>query len=148
MVRPWNLGYERSKSKAKGLYKKIGRVECPALNGELVSFTSNGFDHIVRKGRALRTKTEQKKRFALVPYLKGIVGNPAATIVTKTEPTREVVDRHGNKVTINTTAQFWAFYHWEKGFRIKVVVRQLGTGPKHFFSVMGQPPKTKKARRK
>jgi len=46
-MKTWGLGYEKSKHKAKRIYAKIGRVPSPALGGELVAFTSAGFNHLV-----------------------------------------------------------------------------------------------------
>jgi len=65
------------------------------------------------------------------------------------------VDRHGDKVLVTSTAEFWTFVEDIDDCKVKVVIRQLDTGgQKHFFSVMGdnviidkKVPKNKKSRR-
>jgi len=146
-MKSWNLGYRKSKEKAKGIYSKIGHIKSPALGDELVAFTSAGFNHLVRKGRIPRTKSEQKRRFALISHIEAMVKNPHATILYLRRDTKVIQDRHGNKELVQSVASFWTFIENVKGKEIKVVIRQLGTGaPKHFFSVMEgrkikKPPK-------
>lgn len=151
----WRLGYEKTKQKAKRLYSKIGRIQSPALNNEYVAFTSDGFNHLVRKGRIPRSKSEQKKRFILLPHAEKIITNPKAVMVYRTNKASYYVNRHGEKILTTSTAQFWTFIEKGNNFTIKVVVRQLNNGQKHFFSIMGnrmsakknikRPPKTKKS---
>ncbi len=137
-MKTWGLGYDKSKAKAKEIYSKLGRIECPALGGELVAFTSAGFNHLIRKGRIPRPKNEQKRRFALIPQIERIIKNPQAVILYKRQETRDVVNRHGDKITIQSVADFWTFVERVGGCEIKVVVREIvGRSSKHFLSVMG-----------
>ena len=64
-----NLDYEKSLQRAKNIYSKIGRIVSPALDNQTIIFSDIGFNHLVRKGRTLRTKNEQKKRFFVVPAI-------------------------------------------------------------------------------
>ena len=130
--------YEKTKRHAKRIYKRIGRVPCPALGDELVAFTSAGFNHMVRKGRIPRSKKDQQRRFVLVPFVERIIRNPHALIAYERRKTKTVVDRHGENIILKSTADFWTFMETTDDYVIKVVIRQLGErGPKHFFSVMG-----------
>lgn len=61
--------YEQLKLKAKKIYSKIGRISSPALNDEYVAFTNKGFTHLIRKGRNPRPRSEQIRRFLLIPYV-------------------------------------------------------------------------------
>lgn len=137
-MKAWKLGYEKAKQKAKALYIAIGQVPATALNGELVSFTGVGFNHLMRKGRIPRTRNEQKKRFVLVPYIKQVIQN-SRTVLEYRQTIEEIeIDRHGKKVLISSTAEFWKLVEKIDDCIVKVVIRQLDTGgPKHFFSVMG-----------
>lgn len=137
-MKTWGLGYEKSKAKAKEIYSKIGRVSCPALGGEPVAFTSAGFNHLVRKGRIPRPKNEQKRRFALISQIEQIIKNPKAVILYERKETRDVVNRHGDKITVQSVADFWTFVETVGECGVKVVVREIvGRSSKHFFSVMG-----------
>lgn len=131
------LGYEKAKKQAKQLYSRIGRIKCPALGDEYVFFTSAGFDHILRKGRIPRTRNEQKRRFTLLPYIESIIKNPDTKIAYRKSDIKEKVNRHGEKVLIESVAHFWTFREKINDCVIKVVVRQLANKDKHFFSVMG-----------
>ncbi len=103
------LGYEKAKKKAKTIYSKIGRINCPAIGDAHVFFGSLGFNHIMRKGRIPRTRNEQKRRFTLLPYIESMINNPKATIIYRKETVKEKVNRHGQKVLIESVAHFWAF---------------------------------------
>lgn len=131
------LGYDKAKQQAKQIYSKIGRIKCPALSDEYVLFTSAGFDHLLRKGRIPRTRNEQKRRFTLLPYVEQIVKNPTAKIVYRKTKIKENVNRHGEKILIESVAHFWTFVDKIDDCGIKVVIRQLENKNKHFFSVMG-----------
>lgn len=137
-MQAWNLGYEAAKKKAKEIYSKVGRIPCPAFNGELVAFNSKGFDHILRKGRIPRTRNEQKRRFVLIQYAERIVKNPKATILFEQRELKFEVDRHGEKVLLTSVAQFWTFVDKVGDCQVKVVIQQLGVGKqKYFLSIMG-----------
>jgi hypothetical protein len=142
----WSLGYEKAKEKAKNVYSKIGRVQCPALNDELIAFTNAGFNHLMRKGRIPRTRNEQKRRFILIKYIENIIKNPKATILYERSETKVVKNVHGDKVLVQSIADFWTFMDTVDGCRIKVVIRQLQPqGSKHFLSVMGDDIKIRKS---
>jgi len=154
-MKAWKLGYEKAKQKAKAIYSAIGHVPSDALDGEIVAFTSTGFNHLVRKGRNPRTRNEQKKRFVLVQYVEAMVKNPRAVIEYRQTIEKIEVNRHGETALIESVAEFWTFVEEIDDCTVKVVVRQLNTGgPKHFFSVMGdnvdidkRVSKNKKSRR-
>ncbi len=136
-MKTWGLGYKKSLEKAKRIYSKIGRIKCPALNNENISFSRLGFNHLVRKGRIPRTRNEQKRRFVLLPYTEKIIKNPKANISFLQKTVKNKVDRHGEKILVESTASFWTFIERVNSCKIKVVIRQLNHGDKHFFSVMG-----------
>ena len=135
-MKTWRLGYKKSLEKAKLIYSKIGRIKCPALNNESVSFSRLGFNHLVRKGRIPRTRNEQKRRFVLLPYIEKIIKNPRANISFVQKTVKNKVDRHGMKILVESMANFWTFIEKINACKIKVVIRQLNHGDKHFFSVM------------
>jgi hypothetical protein len=88
-----------------------------------------------------RTKNEQKRRFALIPFVKQILKNPKAVIEYRSNEIQYFTDRHGNKVLTTSVAQFWTFVEKIDGCEIKVVIRQINKNEPHFFSVMGDKVK-------
>ena len=135
-IKTWRLGYDKSKQKAKNIYSDIGWVRCHALGNEQVAFTRVGLNHLMRKGRKTRTKTEQKRRFVLIQFVEQIITDPNAIIEYRRYDVKEVRNHHGEKVTIKSIADFWTFVAYIKDCKIKVVIRQLENAEKHFFSVM------------
>lgn len=146
-MKTWNLGYEKSKKNAKKIYSKMGRISCPVFDGELISFTSDGFNHLIRKGRIPRTRNEQKRRFALVPYIEEIIRNPQAITFRKTEE-KYTVNRHGQNIRMTSIANFWTFHAKIKECNIKLVIRQIHHGPKQFQSIMSNDVKINRGKKK
>lgn len=147
-IETWGWGYTKSYNHAKRLYLGIGRIPCPAFNDELVAFNNRGFNHLVRKGRIPRTHNEQKKRFALIPYIEQIIRNPAALILFNQQEEKQHVNRHGDKILVTGMASYWRFIETIDGCKIKVVVRQFREEDKYFLSVMGDTVKVFKGNKK
>jgi hypothetical protein len=115
-------GYKNAKIVAQKFYTKIENIWCPPL-GVSVVFNRAGFQHLVRRGRIQRPKSEQKRRFALLVYVRDIISDQYAHI------------SYEKKFIGNTTAEFWIFNQRAVGVLITVVLRRIGNGNVHFFSV-------------
>ncbi len=111
---------------ARKEYKKIGYVECSAFSGEKIFFNKHGFNHLIRKKRKYRDKDEQIRRLALLPQAKIIL------ISSKQFSTYKISDKD---ISMNSKARFWSFIGKLKGEKITVIVRQINSGNKHFFSI-------------
>ena len=136
-MKTWGIGYDKSKERAKKIYKNIGIILSPALGGSEVLFSSIGFTHLLRKGRIPRPRNEQKKRFTLLEYAESIVRNPEAKIVYKEQERKVEIDRHGEKLIKTSKICFWTFIEKIEDCNVKVVISQVDAGKKHFFSIMG-----------
>lgn len=145
-MKTWNFGYKKCLEKAKNIYSQIGRISSPALNNN-INFTSIGFNHLIRKGRIPRTRNEQKRRFVLIPLIEKILKNPKAIIEYRKSDIKYLSNRHGNKILITSTAQFWTFVEKIDDCQIKVVIRQINESELHFFSIMGDKVKISKGKR-
>jgi len=111
--------------KAKEEYKKIGHVECPAFDNKKVIFNNYGFNHLIRKGQELRPIEIQIERINLTKKYATQILKSSYNYMTYLKD----VDKD------NHTAYFWSFISKKDGLNIRVVVRQLENGPKHFFSI-------------
>lgn len=129
-----NEDYENAKRKAKALYSKIGRVWCPALS-DYVSFNGMGFRHLVRKRGVPRSKKEQKRRFALLPFAEEIVRKSEVVVVRKEKETAQLAYRHQKREVNFVLAEFYSFVGNRNGRIVTVVVRRFEGGEKHFLSV-------------
>jgi hypothetical protein len=125
-----NNNYKAAKEKAKEFYGTIGTIFCRALDSNIV-FNRTGFDHLVQKERRMRPKSEQKRRFALLPFAKNILEthNGDITYKYRNYPQEKVGD------TDTTHMHFWALTARQNEKLIKIVIRQLDGGEKHFFSI-------------
>ena len=117
--------YSAIKEKAKKQYAEIGHVWCPFLN-ENIYFTKAGFKHLIWKGARQRPKTEQKRRFLLLSFVKNII--ESSDVVFKYE-------RRGG-------ADFWASTNIYGNKKITLILRQLDGQAKHFFSIFSDKQKT------
>jgi hypothetical protein len=114
--------YNELRKEAWDFYSKLEPITCPALGNERVMFSRSGFNHLLRKNGALRSRPEQVRRLRLLIHIVPLLTNPKSAVVCRIEP----------------TATFWAFSKREGGFLITTIVRQINNGQKHFFSVMNE----------
>lgn len=139
------MGYLACKKWAKKFYKKIGAVLSPALNNQYVSFNNTGFNHLIRK-LSMRSRNEQKRRFLLLPRAELIIKNPEVIIVYKKEDKKVLIKKKGMKILKGSVIHYWTFVYFTDSKRIKVVVRQINNGQKHFYSIMDKKVDKQKTR--
>ena len=106
----------------------IGYIECPAFRSEKVYFNRNGFDHLLRKNGKFRPINEQVRRIQLI--------SKAILVIQTSSQFQSTLLNTEN----HHPALFWAFSKTMDTVEIRVVVRQLGDGKKHFFSVIDMHP--------
>jgi hypothetical protein len=129
-----NDSYEETRWKAKEFYGNIGCVWCPSLN-DSVTFNSAGFRHLIWQGKTLRRQKEQIRRFTLLPDAASILSNLGGDKEQRTIERLSKIDRHGKRTDVKIRIKFWGLAQEISGRRIKVIVRQIGNGKKHFFSI-------------
>lgn len=120
--------YKKIKEEAKELYRVIGQVWCPRLN-DYVFFNKKGFDHFIWKGKSSRPKIDQINRFSLIKYAPLIISDASASM------THSLWTHH---TSLKPTIHFWGFTSRTEKKSIRVVVRQIGKGRKHFFSIFSE----------
>ncbi len=115
-----NNDYWQKRIEAKAYYSNIKKVACPAFSGEEIIFNTYGFTHLIRKYGVLRPESDQIRRFSLLKYAALILDDENIC------PTYNQVE----------TVEFWMFSKVINGRTIKVIVRKIPNGKKHFFSIM------------
>ncbi len=108
--------------KIRDFYTKIGSIPCPAFNNDKVYFTDTGFKHLIEKNRKLRTKDDRNRRFILIKHVPQMLGK------AKSFSTYRKSEIGGS------VAHFWSI---EKN-PVVIIIRQIGKGNKHFFSVFSK----------
>jgi len=129
--------YLELRRQAEDLYKTFGKIKCPVFKDNYIHFTSEGFNHLVyRIKKQERDKSVQILRFELLSKAKQLV-EVSTTIQEYEEYFRQIeVRRYKAKQTINIKVRDVGLFGIIKGFRIKVVIRQVGNGEKKFHSVI------------
>ena len=107
-------------------YSKIRYICCPAFNNEKIYFNKHGLIHILRKGSRYRNPKDILRRINFFPIVKVILSQE-----------RDIFEYRTTKIK-NSFGQFWTIRMKTEFVCIKVVIRQLNNGSKHFFSVMGK----------
>lgn len=129
--------YDKIRQDAENFYKKIGKVLCPVFN-ELVYFNAEGFNHLVYKqAHSERDKNAQIAKFKLLARAKELIAK-TATYQEYDESIKEFeVKKYKKKVRESRRVRYWGIIAIINGWKIKVIIRQVGdNGLKHFWSVI------------
>jgi hypothetical protein len=129
-----NESYAVAKQEARALYAKIRQVWCPVLSANII-FNKAGFKHLFHKHRKFRTKNEQRRRIALLPYAKEILGTYQAEVIYQKRSVSLGIKINGKKIKVDATTHFWALTKTQDNKTIRIIVRQFEGQEKHFFSI-------------
>lgn len=114
------MKYEDIKSKAYRQYKKINTLYCPYLKVR-VKFTGKGFWHIIYTGRnEKRDTSSQQLRFKLL--------EKAVQVIQLTTTLQEYEE--------TTQIKYFGFIAIIDGWKIKIIIKQIGHGAPFFWSVI------------
>ena len=116
------------KIQAKNFFKQNKFVKSPAFPKEKVVFNSKGLNHLFYEGGVKKPSRPLKEAQARVKLLPSALKVLQRMPFTQEEST--LVNKEG-KVCI-----YWAFEAVVYQRRIKIIVRQIGKGQKHFWSVI------------
>ena len=113
------------KRKAKEIFRKTKSVKCPAFPDERISFNSKGLNHVFyRTHRRPRELRQSAIRIKLLPRaIKMLQAMP-------------IYQDEISYVIGGRKLSFWSFEGVVDERRVKVIVRQIGSGKKHFWSVI------------
>ena len=117
--------FEEFIRKTREKYTETGPMPCPAFGNELIYFKKSYFKHLLRKRGILRSESEQKRKLILFKY--------ALEIIKSTKVIDEY--RKGKKINDPEAGQFWALSKIYGNRKVSVIIRQIGSNQKHFFSV-------------
>jgi hypothetical protein len=126
------------KTEAETFYRSTVKIKCPALKAD-VHFTSDGFHHLrYDNTRAERSKSEQINKLMYLPEAVNIVNT--TTTVQEYRAALQAVGKPANdgfrKMVRAEYYAFSAIINIQRGIRIRVVIRRLGDGLFHFWSLM------------
>lgn len=114
------------KDQIKKIFDKNNKeISCPAFAGEKITFNAKGINHLIYKGN--RSRREASRIETNIRLL------PSAIKVLKLMP---LAQEETYYIREDTKYLFWTFEAIVDERRIKVIVRQVGKGKKHFWSVI------------
>jgi len=119
------MNYLSLKAETKERYSKFEKVMCPALQ-MYVNFNSKGFNHITFKNdRNPRTIGDQINRLKILDTAYELIK------FTNTFQEYEKVEKEFLK-----TVEYWGLIAIFKNTKLKVILRKIGNGEIHFWSVI------------
>ncbi len=130
------VNYKKLKKESQAFYSSVKSIYSPALK-ENISFTSEGFNHIVfKKERSEREKSSQKLRFKLLPLAKKLIEK--STTYQEYEKKSSFFDVKKNKKISKELkiVEYWGIIAILESRKIKVILRKIGNGNIHFWSVI------------
>ena len=117
------------REKAKEKYAKIGEISCSAFPNETIIYNAKGLNHIFyKRARSGRSKINAATKVRLL--------DRAVELLERSTVFQEEDSYSGIYRKKRRKHKFWAFEGVIRNRRIKVIIRQIGRGKKHFWSVI------------
>ena len=129
--------YQSKKEAAHQIYSAQSLIHSPFFNQDIV-LSSEGFQHLSLSAHGGRTKEEQIRRFILLPL--GLHILKTATTLQAYRKRLAALGTPGSRrgPKGRKTIRWWAFVALfvKQDIKVRVVVRKVGGGKLHFWSVM------------
>src|SRR6267154_2691355 len=129
--------FETARKKAEELYETINAVPCPYFQGEAVAFNAKGIRHLKFKsdGKA-RPQQDQYSRLKLL-YLAPQIIRLSRTVQGIWQTRQfEMQKTHSRWERVLKDVCFYEFVAVLDNVRVKVIVKQVAGGEKHFWSII------------
>ena len=116
---------KKYKNQIKKIFDQHKEIKCPAFRNETIIFNAKGINHLIYKGS--RSRREKSRILTNIRLL------PEAIRVLQLMP---FAQEENSYIRDKVNYRFWIFEAVIENRRIKVIVRQVGNGRKHFWSVI------------
>ena len=128
--------FETTKSKAEEFYSNIGSVRCPYFNDN-ITFNAKGIRNLKFKSdEVARPREDQYSRLKLI-YLAPEVLKLSRTVQGIWHTKRfEKQKTHSSWETVLKDISYYEFMAVLENVRIKVIIKEVFGGEKHFWSVI------------
>lgn len=127
--------YIKIKENSSIIYKEHNKLFSPYFKDNIV-FNSEGFNHLIYKNKSERPKKEQAMRFKLLPRAFKLM--ELTTVKQDFYESNMSIKKkfNGKNKYIEERVLYYGFIGIIDDFRIKVVIRKIGNGNIHFWSVI------------
>jgi len=128
--------FESVKAKAEEFYATVGSVRCPYFPGD-IAFNVKGIKHLrFKSDEVARSREDQYSRLKLV-HLAPEVLKLSRTVQGIWQTRRfEMQKTHSRWEKVLKDVVFYEFMAVLKNVRVKVIVKEVAGGEKHFWSVI------------
>lgn len=128
--------FERVRHDAEEFYGSVGEVKCPYFR-EAIPFNARGWRHILFKSdQQARSHEEQYSRLKLIRLAPEVL-RESCTVQGIWETKKiEVMNVNSRWDRLLKHTTYWEFIAVLKGVRVKVIVKQVEGGRKHFWSII------------
>ena len=128
--------FESVKAKAEEVYATVGSVRCPYFPGD-IAFNVKGIKHLrFKSDEVARSREDQYSRLKLV-HLAPEVLKLSRTVQGIWQTRRfEMQKTHSRWEKVLKDVVFYEFMAVLKNVRVKVIVKEVAGGEKHFWSVI------------
>jgi len=128
--------FEKIREKGEVLYQTFGKVYCPYFK-EKISFSSSGLNHIkFKRVEMARPPVDQRMRFKLLYLAPEVIARShtlqGECVISKFERVRK--NNRSDKVLSLVT--FYEFIAVMGRNRVKVIIKQIESGEKFFWSLI------------
>ena len=128
--------FDEVRSAGEAFYKKLGDIYCPYFK-EHITFNSYGIEHLVFKSRnKMRLEQDQYMRFKLLPLVPEILGLSHTIQGTQETKKFERVRINSRTETLLKPVNYYEFIAILRRNRIRIVVKQIDSGKKFFWSII------------
>jgi len=128
--------FTKTKEDGETFYKTLGEIYCPYFQ-EKISFNAKGLEHLkFKKKKHTRSLEDQYVRFKILKFA------PEILKVTKTvqgiseQKVFELNRSNQRNEHVMVDAMYYEFIAVLDHTRVRVVVKQVGSAPKYFWSVI------------
>lgn len=128
--------YHDLRKAAENYYRSFKPIKCPAIENLYVSFSSEGFNHLIYKNKTERNKKEQFGRFKFVEAARDVIGKTTTIQESDEKIQNVVIKKKKKKIRADKLIKYCAFISVTKYGKIKVIIKQLGNGNYTFWSVI------------
>ena len=132
-----NTDFDAVKQDAEAFYEAMQPVPCPYFNNEPVAFNAKGIRHLKFKSDdKARSQADQYARLKLL-YLAPKVLRLSRTVqgIWRTRQF-EVTKSHSRWERVLKDVSFYEFMAVLEHVRVKVIVKEVAGGEKHFWSII------------
>jgi len=131
-----NKQFENVKAKGEHLYKSLGEVYCPYFQEKII-FNAKGLEHLkFKKKHHSRSREDQYIRFKLLQLAPEILKLSKTVQGISERKVFELNRKNHRNEYVMTDAVYYEFVAVLRNVRARVVIKQVSTTQKYFWSII------------